>query len=357
MKKSIVLVGLSYALDNYMVSHIELLKKHSNVTVLAVDSDPKLKRFFHRRSLISTPFEMMFLFVFLLRNRPDTCISVGPKLGGMLSILCRLVKVKHAHWFTGQVWCNANSPKLTASYWCDRVITTLSPILLSDGPSQAEFLKCQFRKNLKEKDISVPGLGSINGVPNKFFSKVGRKSSDPLKVCFVGRKAKGKGLDVITQVAQKLCSDKSIEFILAGPTDLSFDDYSNWKSDVEARLSNIHFIDDFVDPIEIFEDANVLLLPSEREGFGSVVIEAQSMGLPVICSDIYGLKDAFIDGVTGFSCEQKSVDSYVKAILRLKDRAVFDSMSESAQKFSRNFEHQCFNQYLLNCYTKVGVIS
>ncbi|HEY8265412.1 MAG TPA: glycosyltransferase, partial [Steroidobacteraceae bacterium] len=45
--------------------------------------------------------------------------------------------------------------------------------------------------------------------------------------------------------------------------------------------------------------ADVFCLPSYREGFGQVAIEASASGLPVIASRIYGLTDAVTDGETG----------------------------------------------------------
>ena len=46
--------------------------------------------------------------------------------------------------------------------------------------------------------------------------------------------------------------------------------------------------------------ANVLCLPSHREGFGTVVIEAASCGLPTLASKIYGLYDSISENKTGF---------------------------------------------------------
>jgi colanic acid/amylovoran biosynthesis glycosyltransferase len=48
------------------------------------------------------------------------------------------------------------------------------------------------------------------------------------------------------------------------------------------------------------EWADVFLHPSISEGFGVVVLEAQSMALPVVCTDADGLKENVVDGVTGF---------------------------------------------------------
>ena len=55
--------------------------------------------------------------------------------------------------------------------------------------------------------------------------------------------------------------------------------------------------------------ADVFCLPSYREGFGSVVIEAAAAGLPAIGSRIYGIIDAIEDGVTGLLTTQATCTS------------------------------------------------
>lgn len=62
---------------------------------------------------------------------------------------------------------------------------------------------------------------------------------------------------------------------------------------------------------------DVFVLPTYREGFGSSVIEASALGLPVICSDAYGVMDAMVDDVTGLRCRVGDIDSLLSAMQTL----------------------------------------
>jgi glycosyltransferase involved in cell wall biosynthesis len=60
--------------------------------------------------------------------------------------------------------------------------------------------------------------------------------------------------------------------------------------------------------------SDVLVLPSYREGFGSVIIEASFCGIPTIASRIYGISDAIVDRVTGILHEPGNVTQIVGAM-------------------------------------------
>ena len=67
--------------------------------------------------------------------------------------------------------------------------------------------------------------------------------------------------------------------------------------------------------------SDLLSLPSYREGFGSVIVEAAAVGIPAIASRIYGLTDAVCDGETGLLHEPGNVEQ----IRQLLQRLVADS--------------------------------
>lgn len=67
----------------------------------------------------------------------------------------------------------------------------------------------------------------------------------------------------------------------------------------------------------MLQAGDVFVLPTYREGFGSSVIEASALGLPVICSDAYGVMDAMVDNVTGVRCKVGDVGSLESAMITL----------------------------------------
>ena len=66
-----------------------------------------------------------------------------------------------------------------------------------------------------------------------------------------------------------------------------------------SALSRVRRIDYMETTAHAMVSADVLVLPSYREGFGSVVIEAAACGVPAIASRIYGLTDSIEENVTG----------------------------------------------------------
>lgn len=73
-----------------------------------------------------------------------------------------------------------------------------------------------------------------------------------------------------------------------------------------TRIRLMAFADIFVMPN--------IRIPGDMEGFGIAALEAGSSGLPVIASNIEGLRDAVIDGVTGHLVEERNVDDYLDRI-------------------------------------------
>jgi phosphatidyl-myo-inositol dimannoside synthase len=85
----------------------------------------------------------------------------------------------------------------------------------------------------------------------------------------------------------------------------------------------------------IYNAADIFIMPNitvegDAEGFGIVVIEAGSCGLPVVASKIQGLRDAVIEGKTGYLIEEGDADGFVERIknMDLKKEVVRSCVNE-----------------------------
>lgn len=183
----------------------------------------------------------------------------------------------------------------------------------------------------------VIGKGSANGVDMDKFDigckepwreEIREKHSidkRSLVFGFVGRLVPDKGVNELFSAFLKL-NNPRCKLVVVGPY------YEVEKLDQEVYKQaqnnpNVVFVGNVPNPAKYYASMDYLVLPSYREGFGSVVIEAAAMGVPTICSRIKGPTDFVKDNVNGFICEVKSVDS------------LYDTMKKACTLGQEEYEH------------------
>ena len=267
------------------------------------------------------PFFLIKAFVqalYIIPTKKITNIHLGD---GMLSplglILKRIFKTKTTVTIHGlditfkQSLYQAIIPKCVAKM--DKVICV----------SNATLQECVKRGISKEKCAVIPW-----GVyPNEFKINATRKdlekiveiSLDNKKVLItVGRLVKRKGVYwFIKNVFPKL-NDNYIYLVIGeGPERERIENIIN-KLNLNNRIKLLGRVSDKELKI-IYNTADIFVMPNikvegDMEGFGIVAIEAASTGLPVIASDLEGIKDAIIEGKTGKLVKYNSRSELLSAI-------------------------------------------
>ena len=87
----------------------------------------------------------------------------------------------------------------------------------------------------------------------------------------------------------------------------------------------------------LLSQADLLLLPGTREGWGIVAMEAASYGVPVVAYDIPGLRDAVVDGVTGMVVPPNPDALGSAAVSLLQDADRWRQLSGAAQQRAQEF--------------------
>jgi L-malate glycosyltransferase len=154
---------------------------------------------------------------------------------------------------------------------------------------------------------------------------------------YVGRFHKVKGIFCLLK-AFKILRDKysDINLILIG--------------EGEEKKKIIHFIkinsleerinikESIISLSDIYDDLDCVVLPSERhEGFGLVLVEAMSFGIPVISSDLESLTEIVINNNTGLVFERGNVNSLKEQLERIiEDEPLRGCLIENSLKFVKD---------------------
>jgi len=128
-------------------------------------------------------------------------------------------------------------------------------------------------------------------------------------------------------------------------------------------INSVVFINEVLqkDLISLYSMADLLVLPSiidvtgETEGLGVVLLEAMACRVPVIGSDVGGIKDIIIDGETGLLSEQKNHDSLAEKIIQLlSDEQLRKKVIENGFKLVKEkFTWKVISDRFMNVYMEV----
>ncbi len=200
----------------------------------------------------------------------------------------------------------------------------------------------------------VLGSGSSNGVDLDSFDPARYSvaevenlrrelglAPEATTIGYVGRLTRDKGLFDLVDAARLVNENGTpLQLLIVG----GVDDESG-RAAVKALESlqiPVALAGHVTDPAIYFALMDIFCLPSHREGFGNVVIEASAMEVPVIASRATGIVDAVVDGQTGILVPVSSPPMLAGAIDRLiRSPEVAHRMGKTGREWVRvNFDRQ-----------------
>lgn len=370
MKPQLVIaVASPMTLQAFLIKHLERFAQAFKVTVLfpgqQKDWEDTLLKYpqlheisfqkldIHRKPSPFNDLQSLIQLIGLIRKlKPDVMLTVTPKAGllGALAAWVNRVPVR-IHIFTGQVWVTRSGVFRSLLKRIDSLIARLSTHPMADSQTQIDFLVEQGIAPVGR--IACIHQGSISGVDLSRFkpSPVARQHcrkrlgipDDHIVFLFLGRLNRDKGLielmDAFSRVRQIVHTS---HLLIVGPDEEGIEAVaSSLAAQNPALKGAISFTGRTSEPENFMAASDIFVLPSYREGFGTVVIEAASCGIPCIASNIYGLSDAVVDSVTGCLVPPRESAPLAEAMLTLAHESdVRTRMGTAALERAR----ACFSQ-------------
>lgn len=194
-------------------------------------------------------------------------------------------------------------------------------------------------------------LVSGAGVNTERFSPIAvkrsRQEDGETVFLLIGRLMKEKGIEEFLNAAQRIRQSFSkASFRIMGMVE-----EERYLKEIE-KASGVTYLGQLEDPREEIANADCIVLPSYHEGMANVLLEGAAMEKPLIASDIPGCREAIEEGVTGFLCQPRDVDSLVDAMHRFLelDQETRARMGKSGrQKMRKEFDRAIVVQQYLAC--------
>lgn len=301
-----------------------------------------------------SPISDLFCLYQITRNikniKPDVIITLTPK-STIFGIFLKIINPYYyrVHIYTGFTWVNMKGFKRNLFKYLDRLNIKFSNKVLFDGQAQIDFLK---HNNFNFNNFFLINNGSIKGVNTSLFFKYDQNKKNLIKkkfdvpinskiILYIGRLDPDKGIKLLINSFVKLSSKfEDLILLIVGKDEMNINNYLenlNFKTNL---INRIKIFPHSNNPIDIYNLADITCIPSTREGFGNVVIESSSCEVPVIGSNIFGLKNSLINNVNGFTFKVNDLNDLTSKISSLlKNEDLKSKFGKNGRKFViENFE-------------------
>lgn len=189
------------------------------------------------------------------------------------------------------------------------------------------------RVSLIHSAVNISRFGRDKYSRKTFRSELGLTDNRKL-VGMVANVVKYKGPETFYQAAKEILKKRpDIVFVLVGAGDDNLEEQLKKTVAQDGLSSNFILTGERDDVPEIMKALDLFVLPSEKEGLGTVILEAMAMGVPVIASSVGGIPDLIKQEETGLLIPPSAPRALSSAIIRLlEDQGEREKLTEAAYR-------------------------
>lgn len=322
-----------------------------DVTVVATDDD-RLRAAENREGVRVLPVAMereiapvadlksLGAWILLLMRERPSVLNVGtPKaalLGGLAGWITRVPR--RVYVVRGLRFEGAQGRKRSVLLAMERLTIACATDVVVVSRSVGQEMMAA---GLTSRQLLLIGDGSSNGVD---AAGIGQRAADvdiqavrhkfdvppgDLFVAFVGRLTLDKGAEMLAGALHEM-GRRGVNATLLAIGDTESEQAEALLRDPNMSVALTGWTDD---PIQYLAACDVLVLPTRREGYPNVVLEANACGVPVVTTTATGAVDSVVDGETGLLVPVDDAHALADALSRVaQDSSLRLSMATAARE-------------------------
>lgn len=319
-------------------------------------------------SLVNDFVSLVKMISVLRKERPDIVHSHTPKAGIISMVAAIICRVPHRlHTVAGLPLMEASGIKRRVLLFVEWLTYKCATKVYPNSNGLKQFILDNIP--IPKGKLFVIGFGSSNGVDTVYFDRTAEINravvscretlalNGVFSFIFIGRIVKDKGVEELLYAFERLnIVYENTRLLVVGWEESEFDPISSDAKEILALNKNVINLGFKNDVRPFLASSDCLILASYREGFPNVVLQAGSMQIPAIVSDINGCNEIIDNEVNGLLVAPKSIDCLYLAMERiLLDKQLCKSLGKSARKkIVEKFSRDTFHGEILAQYSSLG---
>jgi glycosyltransferase involved in cell wall biosynthesis len=309
----------------FILPELDLLQHQGHEIIIISNPDHILEAEIKKRGVIYHPlplkrnislfndfFTLLRLIKLFVKIKPDIVHTITPKAGLLGITAAKIAGIpKRVHDYVGMVQETRSGFSRYLLDFTDKITCRFASKIFANSHSLIK--KMAAHKIASPEKINIINKGSSYGVDTVYFdrSTVSSTSIDELKksisylpsyryVLFAGRLVRDKGIEELVEAFTKLNKKyNDVKMLLIGDFEPHLDAISEKAEKSILQHPSIQLIP-WTDKIrEYIYLADFLVLPTYREGFANILLEAGAMKCPIICSNATGNVDLIRNNENG----------------------------------------------------------
>lgn len=286
----------------------------------------------------------------LKKEHPDMVHSMTPKAGLLCMMAAKMAGVPiRLHTFTGLVWPTATGLTRQILILTDKLTCACATHVVPEG----EGVKQDLQRCITRKPLQVLGYGNIKGIDLDYWKRTApAEPHEKLTFVFVGRLVREKGINEMVAAFVRLHEKHPhTRLLLVGPYEENIDPILPETQRLIDTHEGIEAVGSQTDVRPFYEQSDVLVFPSYREGFPNVVIEAGAMDLPSIVTDINGSREIIVNQENGVIVPPREEQALYDAMEWMiehpdeRQRMARQARKMVADRFEQGFVRQCLKDF------------
>ncbi len=321
IQKIIRVTTVPISLGKLLQGQLQFMSQHYDVIGVSGKGGDTLEKVSKQEGVRVIPIEMtrkitpvqdlkavFALYRLFKKEKPDIVHSHTPKAGTLSMLAAKLAGVPHRlHTIAGLPLLEATGAKRTLLNTVEKLTYACATKIYPNSTGLNDIIiKHKFTS---PKKLKVIANGSSNGIDTSFFDpglysdednlklsqSLGINSSDTV-IVYVGRLVRDKGIHELIDAFKKLNTESTTaKLLLVGTYEKDLDPLSPETEEEINTNPNIIMVGWQDDVRPYFAISDILAFPSYREGFPNVVMQAASMGLASIVTNINGCNEIITD--------------------------------------------------------------